>query len=577
MSAALAPSASHGGSGGDFAVNRFQPQYGPRLMEAVLLAVHEANESAELESFAATKIQAVFRMYRARTKYLFTMKSIARIQSIVRGYVQGRQTERHRALDERRRQLSAFSYYATRIQACFRGYYSRKHKNDFYATKRYICEVTQRSNTALAAIEVINEEQERLVQLREATADYDEYVKATRKSHYLLSTASASGVYRPPIVATHTLPTGDEAVDGEEGQGQEASLGFAGTRTVFHTSVEDDIRASTALALGPELARTFALNSNAKLAKGALASCSPFSTVAMGDGTGAGVGAVSGGLTVGGVPEDILRKERHARRLQYSNSVHAYHYPKASKDSGAGEGGRGGEEEEEEGEVEEQQRGHGASAGPARASCSPASTNGNGDGARVTFKAIGSGTTAGFLPPIRPANSTKKSTTSSSSSSANNGTAAAGPLQENRLSSSYPSVPWENADALPLTSYALTFHEAAGGGGGGRVGGSRKTKKGLAVSSRNKAFHVPAHDCYGHVCQDEGEANAWQTRIDNGASTVGGGVEGAAGAPVAVTTTTLVNQGNSEQPLYDKGPASLQRAVDAKVRHALHGNAAFKV
>lgn len=177
-----------------------------------LALAHEAAENA-----AATKIQSMARMRSQRIRFLIIRAKIVNIQRCYRGYLGRKRFLRHRISKLQSFNRAVFDHFASRIQACFRGFVLRKYTCDFYARKRYIRSVMEKSEQVrqdVAAQAELTRSQHEAAQRSEQLA---EFRKATASLHHLLSTSAVSGIYRGPL-----------SVDG--------------CKTVFGTHMEDELR-----------------------------------------------------------------------------------------------------------------------------------------------------------------------------------------------------------------------------------------------------------------------------------------------------------------------------------------------
>ena len=191
--------------------------YRNQPVEAIFAATDVAEENRVRECDAATKIQSVARMRRARARYVHVRRCIVAMQRTYRGY-----GGRKRFLDlvfeaHQQRQRAIFDHFATTVQRLFRGYYSRKWRSDFYSQKHYLQTVEATSRR------VREEAEERRAQQEAQVADDDDqeqrkqFRETARGLHHLLSTAVRSGVLRPAAATT-------------------------GLQTVFGSNIEDDLR-----------------------------------------------------------------------------------------------------------------------------------------------------------------------------------------------------------------------------------------------------------------------------------------------------------------------------------------------
>lgn len=224
----------------------FLPDYGSLIQHAVIASQQQAYSMADFESFCAAKIQSVFRMCRERQTYQRIRCAIVAIQRVFRAYVERKKINVQREEEELQYEISCFHYYATRIQAVFRGYYSRKYVDDYYARRAYIFAVAAQSDRVLQnAIHqrLVSDAESDLAQcVKEETA----YTKATQQVHFILSTVGCSGVYRrwPLVAAEKEHKSGVEVR--RENTKTDSNDGVPTSGKVqalpFQTNIEDDIR-----------------------------------------------------------------------------------------------------------------------------------------------------------------------------------------------------------------------------------------------------------------------------------------------------------------------------------------------
>lgn len=104
-----------------------------------------------------------------------------------------------------------FHYFCLQVQRCFRGYYSRRYKHNFYSRKNYIKQVEEKGNEIRAAIskyshdQLLREDQESRKQ-----AD-DDFRTNAQNLHHLMSTKRIRGVFNPPeefmnVPTLHDIP-----------------------------------------------------------------------------------------------------------------------------------------------------------------------------------------------------------------------------------------------------------------------------------------------------------------------------------------------------------------------------------
>jgi hypothetical protein len=194
-------------------------------VESLLSAMSAANDPSQraLEDNAATAIQSVARMFAQRKCFLYVANCIVNIQRCFRGYRDRKKALRERIAQQRALNLAVFHHFATLIQSRFRGFILRKRHCDFYARKRYIEAVVERNETVRVESNAIFMVQQAAKERSTQEEQRNAFVNATKNLHHLLSTASVSGVFRPPL-----------AVDG--------------AKTVFGTNIEDDLRGAAAFS-----------------------------------------------------------------------------------------------------------------------------------------------------------------------------------------------------------------------------------------------------------------------------------------------------------------------------------------
>lgn len=160
---------------------------------------NEVENNRDEETDAIMSLQRLWRGYNARRYIAFLNKEATHIERTWRGYV-GRQ----RAHDTRRAQVLAaetryFDAMAVLIQKVFRGYRSRKRRQDFYARKRYVASVTMNSHQLKGHIEDNLAAEARRKEEEKQEADAAEFALLTENIHHLLSTASQPGVFQSPF------------------------------------------------------------------------------------------------------------------------------------------------------------------------------------------------------------------------------------------------------------------------------------------------------------------------------------------------------------------------------------------
>ncbi|RNF14269.1 putative spermatogenesis-associated protein 17-like [Trypanosoma conorhini] len=196
----------------------------PQLVAALMEAIAQANSVRQEELVAAVKIQSAYRMWREFRTYRVVRKAVVCVQRMYRGHMQRKRVMKRREEAEESHERAVYEYYATRIQACFRGYYVRCHVDNFFARKLYIEETLRVSSEVREmATQLHHAQVERDAEAR-LTLQKQSYKEATEKLHHLVSTVSVSGVYRRPMVPCSTMSVYGSSVEGDIRHNSEAAL-----------------------------------------------------------------------------------------------------------------------------------------------------------------------------------------------------------------------------------------------------------------------------------------------------------------------------------------------------------------
>lgn len=155
----------------------------------------EADEWREREDEAAKSIQRVWRGYRSR-RLLAALHRYARsVQAQYRGY---RARKAVAVLRQRRaadRKLAYYNEAAVQIQRHWKGFSTRRNREDFYRRKRYVAEVTRQAEELRARVAAEAAHMTRVEGDVRRAEQAERVKKATRNTHHLLSTASRKGIY----------------------------------------------------------------------------------------------------------------------------------------------------------------------------------------------------------------------------------------------------------------------------------------------------------------------------------------------------------------------------------------------
>lgn len=132
-----------------------------------------------------------------RERVLHLAEAAREIQRIFRGFVGRSRIRQEEECREEARRLARLSYFATAIQAAFRGFYSRRYRHDCAARRRYLETVRSRGDGVRAALD---EHHEALVRRKEEEDEAKaraEFARLTQNLHHLVSTKAQPGVFRP--------------------------------------------------------------------------------------------------------------------------------------------------------------------------------------------------------------------------------------------------------------------------------------------------------------------------------------------------------------------------------------------
>ncbi|KAL7695848.1 IQ calmodulin-binding motif containing protein [Lotmaria passim] len=197
---------------------RVTPFYGTSLVNSVLQALEDASLCASVELHAAVKIQATFRMHQQATIFREVRRKACTIQRMFRGYSTRKHLENERATAQKLAYLkTVFDVFATRIQACYRGYASRKMRSNYYAQQAYIHTVTARAAAVLEDAHRARVEQDKLRTAESQRVQALSYARRTAQMHHTISTCSIPSVYQRPPVSSERLVDALRSTHGIDG------------------------------------------------------------------------------------------------------------------------------------------------------------------------------------------------------------------------------------------------------------------------------------------------------------------------------------------------------------------------
>jgi len=171
-------------------------------IDIVLDAYHTMDQDrclhAEEETTAVVLIQSCTRRHLVRTDYLKKLHACREWQRVYRGHV-GRMEMNHRRRVRRvNEEQAVFEYYASAIQHVFRGYHSRRFKHDFFARKKYIESILQKSNSLRQQLSLNREKNAQEEQERKMRETQIQFRQVAETLHHLVSTKACPGVYNSP-------------------------------------------------------------------------------------------------------------------------------------------------------------------------------------------------------------------------------------------------------------------------------------------------------------------------------------------------------------------------------------------
>lgn len=163
------------------------------------ILLEEANSASEHENFSAVRLQRLFRGWRTRVVIYEKNLAATEIERVVRGHA-GRLIC-HRKYEEKAsaRSFAIFQYFALQLQKCFRGYYSRKYRQNHHLRKLYL----QNVKTAGERVRQSMEDYANKIRQDEEDKAYrenqDHFNHLTENLHHLVSTRQIPGVYNPRV------------------------------------------------------------------------------------------------------------------------------------------------------------------------------------------------------------------------------------------------------------------------------------------------------------------------------------------------------------------------------------------
>lgn len=178
------------------------------------------------ERTAATSIQRLWRGYNARKYIAYLHDQATEIERVWRGYVGRNITHVRSKIRKTHLEKKFFDAMATVIQKIYRGYRSRKDKQDFYGRKDYVATVTKKSAVLNQHITRNIANLNDWLEDKRVVEEAKEFTELTENLHHLLGTRNRPGVFRSAIgpefhTTAYGVPLEDHIVEAFENR-QEA-------------------------------------------------------------------------------------------------------------------------------------------------------------------------------------------------------------------------------------------------------------------------------------------------------------------------------------------------------------------
>ncbi|KAI3384787.1 hypothetical protein SNEBB_006595 [Seison nebaliae] len=170
--------------------------------ESILFEIEKCQEQAEKnrlkEYRACTLIQANVRRYFQQKRYREKLNAIRLIQSYWQAYREWIQVQKE--LDEKAKviRLRFYDSKATKIQAAFKGYISRRDIFDFYRWKQYLATIEICNEETRQNLQKYKEENQKLFNSNAKIHFNANYEQTAKETHYLKSTKNIPGIHNNP-------------------------------------------------------------------------------------------------------------------------------------------------------------------------------------------------------------------------------------------------------------------------------------------------------------------------------------------------------------------------------------------
>jgi len=174
-------------------------QLNQTLVEECYRQNNQADSQRPKLHSAAIAIQAWWRGILTRNNIRLLNRSAVKIQAEYKKHRQMRKFHKFVSDSLKKKREDYYNNQATKIQALFRGYLSRKNIHNFYARKRYLEMIKLQNEIVKEHLDKFKKTQDEEERVLKLVQDQEKIVNQARRTHYLLSTSQISGVYDPRV------------------------------------------------------------------------------------------------------------------------------------------------------------------------------------------------------------------------------------------------------------------------------------------------------------------------------------------------------------------------------------------
>jgi len=165
------------------------------LTKEYFTALREYEENRETENNSALCVQNYFRSHKVRVQLRNLNAKALIIQRVFRGFL-GRRTALLKGCErDLKNQQDEYNAFATKIQKVWRGHRSRGKKMDYYARKRYINELYEKSTELMDKLNADRQQKEEEHERKLAEKRDREFQTLSQNLNHLRSTESIKGIY----------------------------------------------------------------------------------------------------------------------------------------------------------------------------------------------------------------------------------------------------------------------------------------------------------------------------------------------------------------------------------------------